>query len=130
LDRARLERVRRAFVGHTVTALGDVAVACRRAADGDALRVRRAVRRVAAAVLGEIAGAGHRAALDRGRFEGVRRTVGADAIAALGNVARAGGGAADRRALHVGGARRRVAAAVLGEIAGTGHRAALDRPRL
>src|SRR5205823_3283793 len=52
------------------------------------------------------------------------------AVAALGDVAVAGRGTANRRALHVGGARDARAGAVLGEVAEAGGAAALHGGRL
>src|SRR5206468_894963 len=113
-----------------VAALGDVAVARARPADGRALRIVGTVDAAARAVLGHVAGARRGATLGRARLEGVLGAVIAQPVAALRGVAVAGGGAAHVRALDVGGAVSSAARAVLGHVAGTRRGAALGRARL
>src|SRR5581483_310864 len=123
----RLECIGRAAVRDAVTGLGDVALACRRAADGGALLIRRAGVGDAVAALREVARAG-RGAADR-RALAVRRAGRAVARARLGDVARACRRAADERAgralERVGRAGRAGAGAVLGDVAVAGGRPAL-----
>src|SRR5205807_9536678 len=80
LGRRRREGVPRTVVVDAVAALGDVAHACRRAADGRALGVGRTGGARSRAVLREIADAGRGAALAARRLEGVRRAVVAHAV--------------------------------------------------
>src|SRR5207247_3381506 len=87
LGRARLEGVGRAVVRGPVAALGDVAGARRRPADGRALRVGGAAGAAPRAELGQVADTGRGAALDRARLEGVDGAIGAQAGAELGDVA-------------------------------------------
>src|SRR5207248_2167649 len=121
------EAVGRADVRDAVAALGQVAFAGGRAADGRALRVRGAAGAASRAELGHIADAGRGPARGRARLEGVGRAVVRDAVAALGDVAVARGRAADGRALRVRGAAGTASRAELGHIADTGGGAALGR---
>src|SRR2546426_1049193 len=74
--------------------------------------------------------AGGGAALDGRRLEHVGGAVVAGAVAVLGDIAVTGSGTADRSALHVRGAGRTRAGAVLRRIADAGGGAALGRGRL
>src|SRR5207244_1260826 len=97
----RLEAVGGAVVGHSVAALRRVAYVGRRAADHRALRIRGAGGAPAGAVVGDVADAGGRAALDRVRLEAVRRAVVRHAVAALGEVTRSSCRPTDGTALQV-----------------------------
>src|SRR5439155_1010776 len=93
-----------------VAALGDIAGARRRPADGRALRVGGAAGAAARAELGHVADTGRGPALDRARLEGVGRAIGAQAGAELGDVAGTPRGAA------LGGARlEEIGRAVVGD---------------
>src|SRR5207237_1246788 len=69
LDAGSRDGVRRAVVVHAVAALRDVAIARRRAADGSALRIGRAIGARPGAVLRRVAVAERGAALDVRRIE-------------------------------------------------------------
>src|SRR5581483_5695965 len=125
--RGGLEGVGGAVVAGAVAALGDVADASRRAADGGALRVVRAGGGRPGAHLRDVAGAGGGATLGRGGLEGVGGAVVAGAVAALGDVADAGRRAADGGALLVVRASGGRPGAHLGDVADAGGRAALGR---
>src|SRR5439155_1754858 len=124
-------RVRRAVVADPVAALGEIALAARQPADGGALRVRRAGGVGARAPLGEVAVAGSRAALHRGRLEGVLGASGARPGAALRDVAVAGGGPAlDAARLEaIGRAEGARPGAALGDVAVAGRRSAFGARR-
>src|SRR5205823_2262256 len=123
-------RVRRAVVADPVAALGEIALAARQPADGGALRVRRAGGVGARAPLGEVAVAGSRAALHRGRLEGVLGASGARPGAALRDVAVAGGGPAlDARLEGIGRAEGARPGAALGDVAVAGRRPAFGARR-
>src|SRR5439155_1131038 len=101
-DRARgREGVGRAGVADTVAALGEVARAGRRPADGRALGVGGAEGARTGAGLGHVAPAGRGTAHDPRGYHGVRRAGVGDAVARLGDVAPARGGATDAGALHI-----------------------------
>src|SRR5205823_5612892 len=124
-------RVGRAVVADPVAALGEIALAARQPADGGALRVRRAGGVGTGAPLGEVAVAGSRAALHRGRLEGVLGASGARPGAALRDVAVAGGGPAlDAARLEaIGRAEGARPGAALGDVAVAGRRAAFGARR-
>src|SRR5207249_4160097 len=92
-------RVGRAVVAGAVAALGDVARAGGRTADGGALRVGRTARVRPGADLGGVTRAGGRPALDAGGNRAVGGAVGRRPGAELGRVAVAG----ERAALDGGG---------------------------
>src|SRR5439155_1284203 len=124
------EAVGRADVRDAVAALGQVAFAGGRAADGRALRVGGAVGAAPRAELGQIADARRGSARGRARPEGVGGAVVGGPVAALGDVTVPGGRAADRRALRVGGAIGAAPRAGLRYVADPGRGAALGRGRL
>src|SRR5439155_802389 len=123
------EAVGRADVRDAVAALGQVAFAGGRAADGRALRVGGAVGAAPRAELGQIADARRGSARGRARPEGVGGAVVGSPVAALGDVTVPGGRAADGRALRVGGAADARPRAELGQIADTRRGSARGRAR-
>src|SRR5439155_243992 len=124
------EAVGRADVRDAVAALGQVAFAGGRAADGRALRVGGAVGAAPRAELGQIADARRGSARGGARPEGVGGAVVGSPVAALADVTVSRRRAADRRALRVRGAAGAAPRAELGHVADTGRGAALGRARL